>query len=445
MFWSSAIQVAAKLESLQAAESKLLALAHQFRGSNTPHHTYEIKVIDTVIPFSVLPVTSTTSTGSWSRKSKTQNNEEKEEEELVIHGVQVTNTSSSSSSDASKTTTKTPLVLLHGYMNASTYFYRNFVGLSEYYQSIYSLDLLGWGLSSRPDFKKLKDDSVETAEDFFVQSLEAWREKNQIDTMILAGHSMGGYLSVAYCERYPERVEKLILLSPVGVPEPDEHSEQQASRIRSTWRGRFFSGLWETAYSANTTPASILRSLPSSTAQGYARAYVDRRIPAIRDVQEQHAVADYLFYNNVLPGSGEYCINRILHANVLAKKPTLHRIPHLKVDSVTFLYGTNDWMNPMGGLAVQEACEEKRRTSTTTKSAPKVDVYAVRNAGHLLMLENWEEFNTGVILAGGGKVPKHATMPVRLLSKEHLEETTKMPTFSPSQQAKNKKAEIAVQ
>ncbi len=82
--------------------------------------------------------------------------------------------------------------------------------------------LLGFGLSSRPDFYDSiqstgkEPTSVEGAESFFVDSLEEWRKAQNIEKMVLAGHSMGGYLSVAYTEKYPERVSKLILISPVG-------------------------------------------------------------------------------------------------------------------------------------------------------------------------------------------------------------------------------------
>ena len=37
--------------------------------------------------------------------------------------------------------------------------------------------------------------------------------------MRLVGHSLGGYLAVAYAERFPERVERIVLLSPVGIPQ----------------------------------------------------------------------------------------------------------------------------------------------------------------------------------------------------------------------------------
>jgi len=100
-------------------------------------------------------------------------------------------------------------VLLHGYMNGASYFYRNFAGLSRHFAQIYSLDLLGWGLSSRPaELFDFENPSVQQTEEVFCESLEAWRRHNNIDKMTLAGHSMGGYLSVAYCERYPGESER---------------------------------------------------------------------------------------------------------------------------------------------------------------------------------------------------------------------------------------------
>lgn len=35
--------------------------------------------------------------------------------------------------------------------------------------------------------------------------------------MIIAAHSFGGYISTKYALEYPERVKKLIMLSPFGV------------------------------------------------------------------------------------------------------------------------------------------------------------------------------------------------------------------------------------
>jgi len=318
MFWSSAAaQIASKMESMRNAEATLVSFARRFGGRDPS--SYDMELFDTAIPRSSVPLKSCSVTSC----------EADEVDELVIHGVKLT----SKENHPSKST-KTPLVLQHGYMNGGLYFFRNLVGLTNYFQNVYAIDMLGWGLSSRPTFR-LRDDSVETTEEFFVESLEAWREKNGIDKMILAGHSMGGYLSVAYCEKYPERVERLILLSPVGVPTRSEQLE--AIRKNATFTRRLFLSLYSSMFENGTTPCSVLRTLPKKKSRHYIESYVKHRLPAITDPEEQDAVSNYLYYNSVLPGSGEYCINRILNPNVIAKKPLVNRISHLKIPNVSFL------------------------------------------------------------------------------------------------------------
>lgn len=76
------------------------------------------------------------------------------------------------------------------------------------------------GASGRPGYTAF---DVDLAEDFFVDSIKLWKEKVGIRSKYyLAGHSLGGYLSTVYALRYPENIEKLLLLSPVGVPEKPE-------------------------------------------------------------------------------------------------------------------------------------------------------------------------------------------------------------------------------
>lgn len=389
MFWSSAAaQVASKMESLRNAEATLVSFARRFGGRDPS--SYDMTLFDTHIPQSSVPLKSSCSVVSC-------DDENGGDDDLVIHGVKLT------SKEHHQGSAKTPLVLQHGYMNGGLYFYRNLVGLTSYFENVYAIDMLGWGLSSRPTFD-LRDNSVETTEEFFVESLEEWRKKNKIDKMILAGHSMGGYLSVAYCEKYPERVERLILLSPVGVPKRSEQME--AIRKNATFTRRLFLSFYTSMFENGSTPCSVLRTwLPKKKSMNYVESYVKHRLPAIVDPEEQEAVSKYLYYNAVLPGSGEYCINRLLNPTVLAKKPLVDRIPHLAVPNVSFLYGSSDWMDYSGGLDTQSACEAQHRQGHV---APNVDVYGVRDAGHLLMLDNWEEFNAGVVLSAGGE---HALSP----------------------------------
>lgn len=394
-FWVSAAAVTAKLDRLRAAETRLLELAHRF-GQNRA----TIEVVDTFIPRSIIPL------ASHDHDLVKLGNDG---ESFVIHSIKVR-------SEDKKIESGAPLVLLHGYMNAAGYFYRNLVGLSEAFDSVHSIDLLGWGLSSRPKFELSKIEQqalqssdnfmVRQAERFFVESLEAWRHSQGIPKMILAGHSMGGYISVAYAERYPERVEKLILISPAGVPaeeSPDRRARIEEARKRSLFF-RFISGTWSTLYSWNSTIGSLLRLLPEERAYSSALGYVQRRLPAISGEEEQKAVADYLFLNSILPGSGEYCVHSFLTQFLHGRDPTELRIPNLEVQSVSFLYGAQDWMDIDGALRVQAHCGDEK----------DVAVYRVSQAGHLLMLENWQEFNAGLIQAAKGKVDLNVVQPERV-------------------------------
>lgn len=345
-------------------------------------------------------------------------NQDQTEENLVIHGVKVTsNVYNHDDGDGGKSEAP-PLVLLHGYMNGSLYFYRNLLGLSDHSSggTVYALDMLGWGLSSRPPFKTKTiegHDEVHAAEQFFVESLEAWRQAHKIDKMNLGGHSMGGYLSVAYCEKYPQYVDNLILISPAGVP--DDREIDVEGRLKSMPLSfKLMRGAATSLWNVGVNPASFLRRMPESRGRDMVKRYIEGRLPAITCPDERAHLGEYLYTNAALPGSGENCLNRILKPTAFGIKPLLHRIPSLKVKNVSFIYGQSDWMSPTSGIDALTKCKEMKEKGFET---PDVQVYGVKNAGHLLMLENYEEFNSAVVLAAGSghRLSAQAPMPYQVL------------------------------
>lgn len=52
-----------------------------------------------------------------------------------------------------------------------------------------------------------------------IDALEEWRIERGLERFTLLGHSLGGYLAIAYALKYPGHLNKLILASPVGIPE----------------------------------------------------------------------------------------------------------------------------------------------------------------------------------------------------------------------------------
>ncbi|KAK0542389.1 hypothetical protein OC846_006754, partial [Tilletia horrida] len=138
---------------------------------------------------------------------------------------------------------ETKIVVLHGYGAGSAFAFQNINSWASAIPNsrLFALDWLGMGRSSRPPFhipnsvvKQGVEARVRAAESFFIDSLEEWRQKMQLEKMTIIGHSLGGYLSLAYALRFPERVEKLILISPAGIPDnPDKEAVSDGRAFQS--------------------------------------------------------------------------------------------------------------------------------------------------------------------------------------------------------------------
>lgn len=426
---SSLSNITNRLDALRTAESKLLEYAktrfmQNNSGPDMSESNIRFELFDTPIDIPSVIRRHDDASGPGNRVAMVIPELSKEEDlqKLSIHGIKVTNDQLNNKS------LPPPLVLLHGYANGSLYFYRNFMGLSKYFGTVCALDMLGWGLSSRPKFdlvsspssddlssslsSSLDDSTAATrnAESFFVESLESWRVKHNLSKITLAGHSMGGYIATAYAERYPNRVHKLILLSPVGVPHPPSIEEQRTMMSNVPFYVRYMFKMVRYLFDSHgITPGDFLRSLPSYKSREFVDSYINRRLPAITDLDERSVLGEYLYQNSMLPGSGEYCLTDILTSSAHARMPLVERILNLAADNdddgleVHTIYGERDWMDYTGGFDAQRLCNARRVEWETNgrngQAPPRVFVHGIQDAGHLLMLDNNEAFNFAVIQA----------------------------------------------
>ncbi|AFL89397.1 putative hydrolase or acyltransferase of alpha/beta superfamily [Terriglobus roseus DSM 18391] len=101
---------------------------------------------------------------------------------------------------------KSPALFLHGGAGYNSYSFEKTIGaqLEGHVQIIY-LDERGSGRSERP----VNRDYAMTT---LVQDVEALRRSLGIQKLSLMGHSFGGTIALEYASRYPEHVEKLIVL-----------------------------------------------------------------------------------------------------------------------------------------------------------------------------------------------------------------------------------------
>jgi 3-oxoadipate enol-lactonase len=103
-----------------------------------------------------------------------------------------------------------PVMMIHG-LAASHHDWEHLTPwLVKAGYATFALDLLGHGNSPKPT----------AAEPYHIgivyQQVENWFDSLQISQpAVFVGHSMGGYLSLLYAIRYPERVRALILINPL--------------------------------------------------------------------------------------------------------------------------------------------------------------------------------------------------------------------------------------
>ena len=401
------------------------------------------------------------------------------------------------------------LIILHGYGAGLGFFYKNFEALSRAKGwQLYALDLLGMGRSTRPPFKiKAKDrqQAIREAEDWFIDALEEWRVKRKIDRFTLLGHSLGGYMAVAYALKYPGRLNKLILASPVGIPEDpfaisaempepsdsalaNEFAQNQSDVVQppsdptkaaadnnilmnarnannnnnynsNGQRARkplpkWFAYLWD----ANISPFTFVR-WAGPFGPRLVSGWTSRRFSHLPQPEAQ-ALHDYAYSLFRLRGSGEYALAYILAPGAFARSPLIRRIhgvgrqmlsqpeapqaapvisdtqgtpsdcavdtqpsqslpahtptPHRENGlPIVFMYGDRDWMDVSGGHEAKAKLDEEReralKHATPEERAAdrgSAKVVVIKNAGHHLYLDGYEEFNS-VILKEMKDVSEH--------------------------------------
>jgi cardiolipin-specific phospholipase len=359
------------------------------------------------------------------------------------------------------------LVLLHGYGAGLGFFYKNFEGLSRVKGwKLYALDMLGMGRSSRPTFKvhaKEQAGKIAEAENWFIDALEEWRVLKKIDKFTLLGHSMGGYMAVAYALKYPGHLKKLILASPVGIPEdpyamqaamPEEPKESTMANeflqdqeddivndgtstpngTNSPLNGSTAAGKitepprrplpkWLTyLWDANISPFSVVR-WSGPLGPRFVSGWTTRRFSHL-PAAEADALHTYSYSLFRQRGSGEYALAYILAPGAFARSPLIRRVAGVGRQPlptptqtpsgtttlqtltketgipVVMMYGDHDWMDVTGGYDAERRlnAEKAKAVKAATPEEKKAEngsakVVIIKNAGHHLYLEGWEEFN----------------------------------------------------
>ncbi len=127
-----------------------------------------------------------------------------------------------------------PLILLHGIGGHAEAYSRNVVALGEAGLHVYAIDMIGHGLTDKPDV------TYGTAR--FADHVLSFMDAIGVEKVCLSGESIGGWTAGWLALHHPDRVSTLILNTPSGITideegrdvTPDQYQERRVELRKRT-------------------------------------------------------------------------------------------------------------------------------------------------------------------------------------------------------------------
>ena len=146
------------------------------------------------------------------------------------------------------------VVLLHGKNFTASYWEPTIRFLTVRGYRVIAPDQIGFGKSSKPSAYQYSFQQL-------AENTRAVLDGEGVKTVNVVGHSMGGMLATRFALMHPERVEKLVLVNPIGLEDwkavvpyrsIDQWYEQEkkatADSVRAYQRTSYYDGKWTPEY-----------------------------------------------------------------------------------------------------------------------------------------------------------------------------------------------------
>lgn len=250
-----------------------------------------------------------------------------------------------------------PIIFIHGLGSYGPAWKKTVAGLSDKHRCIV-IDLPGYGKSSKGNY--------EGSMSYYADIVKSITEKLGLEKVTLAGHSMGGQISIMAALAYPDLVEKLLLFSPAGF---EKFSAGQKQWFREVLTPR----------SVALTPVETL-----ITNVGYnfydfpkdAQFMIDDRI-AMRTAE----------------GFDLYCHQIVKSINGMVDEPVFEYLKDIKAPTIV-IYGEQDnlipnrFLNPGKTVKIAQSGVEQ---------IPNCRLEMINKAGHFAHFEKADEVNSILI------------------------------------------------
>lgn len=248
------------------------------------------------------------------------------------------------------------IIFVHGLGSYLPAFKKNIEGLKQNYRCI-AIDLPGYGKSS----KAIHSGTM----DFYADVIKLFMDKLGLKKAVLAGHSMGGQIAMVMALRYPDYVDKLVLVSPAGIETFTEGQKE------------WFRNVMTVAGVKNTSTQQIRANL---TANFY-------NLPDDAEfmITDRIAMRDAKYFDN-------YCYTVVQSVKGMVDQPVYDFLPNIKQKTL-ILFGENDnlipnpYLNPGFTADIGKIAEER---------IPNSKLIVVPSCGHFVQFEKADVFNNAV-------------------------------------------------
>ena len=118
----------------------------------------------------------------------------------------------------------TAVILLHGFLENKT-MWDNYVSELSKKNRIITIDLLGHGKTESLGYVQTMEENADAVHEVL--------SKLKIRKAVFVGHSMGGYVALAFAELYPEKMKGLILLNSTSKEDSPERKKNRDRAIKA--------------------------------------------------------------------------------------------------------------------------------------------------------------------------------------------------------------------
>jgi 4,5:9,10-diseco-3-hydroxy-5,9,17-trioxoandrosta-1(10),2-diene-4-oate hydrolase len=204
-------------------------------------------------------------------------------------------------------------------------------------------DLLGYGLSSKPDIEQYDLD-------FFIAGVKGLVDALGLKHITLLGNSLGGAVALGYALAHPQDVKRLILMAPGGVEDLDTYLAMPG--IANMFK----------VYQSGKTGAA-----------------------AMRDVMTMQLFDPTLLTDDIINERAPIAETQTQAARSILKVPNMTERLHELRCPVFGFWGVNDQFNPVSG------------TTKLVDNCPQARIIVLNQCGHWVQVEHREMFNRACI------------------------------------------------